>query len=91
MENTPSLFSFTRFFTQKILHYPIDYNGNIIYSLFVKIAQIAFIAFFAFIAFIAFVLKDVWRIAQRGWRVVGNNSIYETKSRVFTTEAEVEA
>jgi len=24
-------------------------------------------------------------------RLIGNNSIYETKSRVFTTEAEVEA
>jgi len=67
---------------------------NIIYALFAEIALIAFIAFIAFIgfiAFIAFVLKDVWHIAQRGWRVVGNNSIYETKSRVFSTEAEVEA
>jgi hypothetical protein len=29
--------------------------------------------------------------AEKGWEVGGNNSIYETKSRVFTTEAEVEA
>jgi len=29
---------------------------------------------------------------ERNWRYIdGNNSIYETKSRVFTTEAEVEA
>jgi hypothetical protein len=35
--------------------------------------------------------KDNMRRAEKGWEVGGNNSIYETKSWVFTTEAEVEA